>query len=42
MTKLWGFSLEFLVLGVLANVVAHYAIKYYEESRKGPEPEAAA
>lgn len=31
MSKLWVFGLEFVVLGVLANVVAHYLIKWYEE-----------
>ncbi len=30
MSKLWVFGLEFLVLGVLANIVAHYFIKHYE------------
>lgn len=30
MTKLWVFGLEFVVLGVVANIVAHYLVKYFE------------
>ncbi|MGO9370848.1 MAG: hypothetical protein ACLQBD_01970 [Syntrophobacteraceae bacterium] len=30
MTKLYVFGLEFLILGVLANIVAHYVIKRLE------------
>ena len=32
MSKLWIFGLEFVVLGVLANIVAHYLIEWYEDS----------
>ncbi len=35
MSKLWVFGLEFVILGVVANVAAHYLIEYYE-SRKVP------
>jgi hypothetical protein len=30
MSKLWVFGLEFLVLGVLANIVAHYLVRWAE------------
>lgn len=30
MSKLYIFGLEFLILGVLANIVAHYLIKRLE------------
>jgi hypothetical protein len=38
-SKLWVFGLEFLILGVLANITAHWLIKWYEESQR--EVEAA-
>ncbi|MFZ0945699.1 MAG: hypothetical protein WB930_00010 [Syntrophobacteraceae bacterium] len=41
MSKLWVFGLEFVVLGVLANVVAHYLIEWYEESKEIPAEERA-
>ncbi len=40
MTKaLLIFGIEFVVLGVLANVVAHYLIEWYEESKQLPAEE---
>ncbi|MGO8944255.1 MAG: hypothetical protein ACLQJ7_11355 [Syntrophobacteraceae bacterium] len=41
MSKLWVFGLEFLILGVLANVVAHYLIEWYEEAKETGEEERA-
>ena len=40
MSKLWVFGLEFVVLGVLANIVAHYLIKWCEEDLPAGEAQS--